>query len=108
MTQDELEKVIVALCQVKDPLAAARNRAWIELVYSSGIRVAESAGMNIGDIDFWNKTLRVIGKGNKERLIPVGSTALKAIREYLALRKEDILMRQYFARTQRPLFVNLR
>ncbi len=106
LTQDELEKIIVALCRVKDPLAAARNRAWIELVYSSGIRVAESAGMNIEDIDFWNKTLRVVGKGNKERLVPVGSTALKAIRVYLELRKEDILARNQ--RTTRPLFLNLR
>jgi integrase/recombinase XerC len=106
LTQNELEKIIVALCRAKDPLAAARNRAWIELVYSSGIRVAESAGMDIEDIDFWNKTLRVIGKGNKERLVPVGSIALKAVREYLALRKADILIRN--TRTRRPLFLNLR
>lgn len=106
LTQDELEKIIVTLCQVKDPMASARNRAWIELVYSSGIRVAESAGMNIEDIDFWNKTVRVIGKGNKERIVPVGGTALKAIRSYLALRKEDVLARN--PRTRRPLFINLR
>jgi integrase/recombinase XerC len=106
LTQDELEKIIVALCRAKEPSAAARNRAWIELVYSSGIRVAESAGMDIEDIDFWNKTIRVIGKGNKERLVPVGATALKAIREYLKLRNEDVLARN--PRSRRALFVNLR
>lgn len=106
LTQDELEKVIVALCRVKNPLAAARNRAWIELVYSSGIRVAESASLNIEDIDFWNRTLRVVGKGNKERLVPIGQTALKAIRDYARLRKEDVLARP--GRQTRPLFLNLR
>jgi integrase/recombinase XerC len=106
LTQDELEKVIVTLCRVRNPLAAARNRAWIELVYSSGVRVAESAGLNLEDIDFWGKTLRVIGKGNKERLVPVGATALKAIRDYLRLRNEDILSRH--PKGVRALFTNLR
>jgi len=86
LTPDEIERVIAAICQVKNPLAAARNRAWIELVYSSGIRVAESAGVNIEDIDFWGGTLRVVGKGNKERIVPVGGTALKTVRDYLKLR----------------------
>ncbi len=105
LTAEEVEKVIVAICQVKDPLAAARNRAWIELLYSCGIRVSEAAGLSVGDIDFWNKTISVIGKGNKERVVPIGSPAVRAVRDYLKMRGEDILDK---AAQKQPVFTNLR
>lgn len=105
LTSNEVEKVILAICRVPNPLAAARNQAWIELVYSSGIRVAEAEGMNIEDIDFWNRTVRVIGKGNKERIVPIGSPALKAVRDYLKMRGEDIVK---LSPHTRPVFTNLR
>jgi integrase/recombinase XerC len=66
-----------------DSVLAVRNRAILETLYSTGIRVAELAGMNVGDVDFEQGFVRVVGKGNKERLAPVGERALKSIRIYL-------------------------
>lgn len=60
-----------------------RDRALIELIYSSGLRRAEIAGLSVGDVDFLEGTVRVFGKGSKERVVPVGKTALGAVREYL-------------------------
>jgi len=67
-------------------LLALRNRAILETLYSTGIRVAEIAGMNVGNVDFEKGLVRVVGKGNKERLAPVGEKALNAIRAYLEKR----------------------
>jgi site-specific recombinase XerD len=104
LTLAEVEKLVTEICRVRQPVAAARNTAWLELVYSSGIRVAEAASLNIEDIDFWNGTLRVIGKGNKERVVPVGKSSLKAIRDYIKRRGMIVGERSTEAR---PLFVNL-
>jgi len=60
-----------------------RNLSIIELLYSCGIRVSELTGLNVADIDFEQHLIRVIGKGNKERIVPVGKKALNAIRNYL-------------------------
>ncbi len=69
-----------------DSLLGLRNRAMFEAMYSCGIRVSELAGLNLEDIDFNNALIRVRGKGNKERILPVGSKALKAIKSYLEAR----------------------
>ena len=105
LTPEEVQKVIVAICDVPQALARARNGAWMELAYSSGLRVAETESLNIGDIDFWNGTVRVVGKGNKERIVPVGNAALKAIKDYLKLRGDAISSP---ASQALPLFTNLR
>ncbi len=60
-----------------------RDRAIIELLYSSGIRVGELVSLRIGDVDFSQGVLRVFGKGKKERMVPVTPEALEAIRDYL-------------------------
>ena len=59
-----------------------RNRAMFETMYSAGVRVAELAGLNVEDVDFDGRTLRVKGKGNRERILPVGRRAVAAIRRY--------------------------
>lgn len=66
-----------------ESILALRNLAIIETLYSTGVRVAELAGMNAGDVDFDGGFVRVIGKGDKERLSPVGKKALNCIRAYL-------------------------
>ena len=63
-----------------------RDRALLELLYSSGLRRSEVSGLNVGDVDFMAGTVRVFGKGSKERVVPVGNTALGALREYLKTR----------------------
>ncbi|MBR3632823.1 MAG: tyrosine recombinase XerC [Elusimicrobiaceae bacterium] len=67
-------------------LFACRNRALIELIYSSGLRRSEVTGLKIADIDFFNGVVKVLGKGNKERFVPVTDAALEALRTYLASR----------------------
>jgi tyrosine recombinase XerC len=62
--------------------AAARDAAMMELFYSSGLRLSELAALNVADIDTFSETARVIGKGRKERVVPVGELALKAIQQY--------------------------
>jgi integrase/recombinase XerC len=65
-----------------------RDKAVIELLYSSGIRLSELINIKQLDIDFQNQTLRVKGKGKKERIVPVGLHATSAILEYLDIRDE--------------------
>ena len=82
-----------------------RSRAMMELFYSSGLRLSELAGLDVIDIDFNQELIKVRGKGKKERIVPVGRRALKAVKEYLEktgeLRKSidaDIF--------KKPLFLN--
>ncbi|MBI4351259.1 MAG: tyrosine recombinase XerC [Elusimicrobia bacterium] len=67
-----------------------RDYALFELLYSSGLRRSEAAGLNIGDLDLYSGFARVLGKGSRERLVPVGEKALNAIREYLAGRPRPL------------------
>ena len=62
--------------------AAARDVAIMELFYSSGLRLSELAALNVADLDTFSETVRVIGKGRKERIVPVGQIALKAMQQY--------------------------
>ena len=70
--------------------AAMRDRAIVETLYASGIRVSELSGLNLSDIDFSRNTLRVLGKGNKERTVPIGIPAAKALTEWLAARSSMV------------------
>ncbi|MBN2568914.1 MAG: tyrosine recombinase XerC [Deltaproteobacteria bacterium] len=65
-----------------------RDKAMLELFYSSGMRVSELTGLNLPDIDLERGSVRIRGKGKKERIVPVGEFALKAIRGYLDKRSE--------------------
>jgi len=69
---------------------ALRDYALFELVYSSGLRRSEAAGLNVGDLDLFSGFVRVMGKGSKERLVPVGDKALGALRAYLATRPKPL------------------
>jgi integrase/recombinase XerC len=69
-----------------DQKYAVRDRAILELLYSSGLRVSELTGLNIGELDLRVGMVRVTGKGGKERIVPVGSRALEAVQAYLELR----------------------
>jgi len=65
-----------------------RDRAILELLYSSGLRLAELTDLNIGDVDMHEATVHVTGKGNKDRIIPVGRQALKALRRWAITRAD--------------------
>jgi site-specific recombinase XerD len=64
------------------PWTAARDAAILELFYSSGLRLSELVALNVADVDMLTESVRVLGKGRKERIVPVGSLALKAIQQY--------------------------
>ena len=61
----------------------ARDKAMLELMYSSGLRLAELTDLNLGDVDSADATVRVTGKGNKDRIVPVGRFALEALAAWL-------------------------
>jgi integrase/recombinase XerC len=86
-----------------DTLPGLRNRAIFETLYSSGIRVSELAAMDIADVDFSAAVVRVFGKGQKQRIVPVGQKALAAITAY---RRQ--LQKQADLQTGKsgPLFLN--
>ncbi len=86
----------------RDPLGL-RNRALLETLYSAGVRVSELAGLNVGDVDFENGVLRVVGKGNKQRIVPVGRKALDAIAAYCGIVGTEI---GSAAAESGPLFLN--
>lgn len=65
-----------------------RDRAILELLYSSGLRLAELTGLNLLDLDFAQGLVRVLGKGSKERIVPVGRQALLALQDWLDVRGE--------------------
>lgn len=71
----------------REPLTL-RDRAMLELFYSSGLRLAELVGLNLGDVDIADRTVRVLGKGSKARVVPVGAKALAALADWLAVRVE--------------------
>ncbi|MFH1991354.1 MAG: site-specific tyrosine recombinase/integron integrase [Pseudomonadota bacterium] len=72
-----------------DTLAGLRNRAIFETLYSCGIRVSELSGMNVFDLDFTKSVVRVLGKGDRERMVPIGRKALDAIRAYRQKLQEE-------------------
>ncbi len=63
-----------------------RDRAMLELLYSSGLRLAELVDLDVGNVDMADATVRVTGKGNKDRIVPVGRHALRALRQWSAAR----------------------
>lgn len=82
-----------------DDEAAFRNRAILELLYGSGLRVSELVGVNRDDIDWHNEVVRITGKGNKQRLAPLGRYARAALEAYLKQRSHP---------TAPAVFLNLR
>ena len=72
---------------------AIRDRAILELLYSSGMRVAELTSLDLDQLDFASGMVRVRGKGNKERLVPVGNPAMKALQRYLPEREKVAVAR---------------
>lgn len=79
---DGLLDALAARAESGEP-GAIRDVAVIEVLYAAGIRVSELTGLDVDDVDLERLTLRVVGKGNKERVVPFGVPALRAIRRYL-------------------------
>lgn len=87
LTVDDIDRLVKA--PEGDDASALQARAILELFYSSGLRISELASLKMGDVDMQAGVLRVLGKGSKERMVPVGSKALEALHAWLASRKES-------------------
>ncbi len=68
-----------------------RDLAMVEVLYASGIRVSELCGLNLSDIDTSRNTLQVIGKGNKQRVVPLGIPAMKALQSWLNISRPNLV-----------------
>lgn len=81
LSVEEIDKLISAIDLSKEQ--GERNRAMLEILYSCGLRVSELITLKLSNISFTEGFIKVVGKGNKERLAPIGSTALKYLNIYL-------------------------
>jgi tyrosine recombinase XerC len=88
LTEEEIIRLLQMSAEGSDE-RALRDQAILELFYSTGMRISELVSLNIDDIDFISGVVKVKGKGKKERLLPVGEYALKAIKTYLDKRKRQ-------------------
>lgn len=86
---------------VDKDLAGLRDKAILETLYSTGMRVSELVGLDIQDVDFIGGVAKIRGKGKKERLLPIGDTALRVMKQYLDKRADD-----QTARSKSALFLN--
>jgi integrase/recombinase XerC len=85
LTESEMEKLLTQAAK-GEKWMQLRDRAILELLYSSGLRRSELAGLSENDLDYMSGVVRVFGKGGRERAVPVGDTALKALRAYVRAR----------------------
>jgi integrase/recombinase XerD len=89
LSLDEVERLLAA---PDDKTAlGSRDKAMLELLYSTGLRVSELCGLRLGDLDRQAGMVRTVGKGSKERLVPVGRQALSAVDRYLRHARPEIL-----------------
>lgn len=102
LTVAEVERLL-AVPDLARPLGG-RDRALLEMMYGSGLRVSEVVGLDLGDVDLAHELVRCLGKGNKERLVPMGTQAIRALRAYLQHARPVLVAR----RTTQALFVNRR
>ncbi len=96
LTQDEVE-TLLQVPQIEDPIGA-RDRAILQVLYASGLRVSEVCGLDISDVE--DSVVRVKGKGGKERVVPIAASAVEAIDHYL------LYFREASGKKNRALFVS--
>ncbi len=89
LTQAQIAELLAAPLQLKKPKSAPvwmpqRDAAIMEVFYSSGLRLAELASLDVNDLDIYTESVRVMGKGRKERVCPVGAPALQSVSRYRA------------------------
>jgi integrase/recombinase XerC len=105
LSVDDAHAVMEA--QGQNPHINARDQAIVEMLYGSGLRVSEAVGLNINDVDLSAATTVVLGKGNKQRMVPVGAKAISAVEKYLHVR--SLIPREKKQSTQTDetaLFIN--
>lgn len=87
-----------------DTTLGLRDRAWLELMYASGLRISELVGVDIDDLEIRARLVKVRGKGGKERIVPFGTKAAESLKHYLGVRSELLESDT----EEQPLFLNHR
>ncbi|MBF0397916.1 MAG: tyrosine recombinase XerC [Desulfobacterales bacterium] len=100
LSVDDMFRVLDSITE--ETFLELRNRAIFETLYSTGIRVSEIVGLNTFDIDLNNKSIRVLGKGNRERILPIGEKAIYSIKRYI----EKLQKQPFIFDDNPPLFFN--
>jgi integrase/recombinase XerC len=107
LTRDQMEVILASLAAnaaTADPIAV-RDLAIVELLYASALRVSELTGLSLGAVDFGRLTVRVMGKGSKERTVPFGIPAKRALEEYVEHARSSLTHESV---STAPLFVGAR
>jgi integrase/recombinase XerD len=102
LSRDEVNRLLAQ--PSGDSVAALRDRALLETMYACGLRASETIGLELAALDLKDGTLRAFGKGSKERLVPVGSSAVAALSAYLARGRPRLIG----LRDESHVFLNLR
>lgn len=108
LSEEEVQRLLAAADGV-DPLSF-RNRALIELLYGTGARISEVTGLSIGDIDFEARLVRLLGKGQRERIVPFGAPAAAALDDWFGPRGRLLLVPRTWRRRDdaEAVFLNRR
>lgn len=106
LTEPEIEALLDAVPE--DGARSDRDRALLEVLYGTGIRISECVGLDLGDLDFDSGLVRVFGKGSKERIVPLGRPAANALRQYLEHGRRVLLGERRSGRTTDAVFLNTR
>lgn len=104
MTMDEIYRYLGDNVPGTSPALQGRNRAIFEVLYGTGIRLAELVGLDVKDLDDTNHYLRVMGKGRKERIVPLGEYALASVHTYCQTHRLHLIR----GNGEQALFVNSR
>ncbi|MCX7732199.1 MAG: tyrosine recombinase [candidate division WOR-3 bacterium] len=88
LTQMEINHLIKSTEKIPNRFASMRAKALLEIAYGAGLRVSELSNLTLSDINFDERFVRIIGKRSKERIVPLGKHALRAVKDYLILRHQ--------------------
>ena len=106
LSVDEVERIISSIDTSTDK--GLRDRAMLELMYSCGLRVTELISLKLSDLFFGEGYIRVLGKGNKQRLVPIGRVAQEYVMRYLDVRKEENSSSKTKTKGEQTLFLSNR
>jgi len=102
LSQEEARRLLEQPIAENPP--GLRDRAILETLYGTGIRISELTGLDLEDMDLLERELRVLGKGSRERVVPIGDAAATALREYVAVGRPRLARGE----SQRAIFLNQR
>lgn len=105
LTVDDAFRLVEAPSE--DNFTVQRDKAILELLYGCGIRVSEICSLNLEDINLKDSLIKVKGKGNKERIVPMGQKAKEALKKYLAIR-QILRIKKNLSSDETPFFINNR